>query len=226
MVKKGPNVPPAAAAGLICLVLGAAAGFFARDSQFQSASASTGGGSAGGGSAAGSGGMLPPPPNAVPLPGQSLPARVGAGGPGGPGGPGGGGGFGGAAAPNPGRDLARLVSSLNTVEKIQNKGLTAEQKKQLLPLLQEIQKADTLPEAEATVKLEAVKKTLTADQQQALTDLTPQRGGRGGGGGGMGGPPGGGAPGSGGGAAQPDPNKPFASERNKKALEDLLANLK
>ena len=218
MDKKGPNVPPFAAAGLICLVVGGAVGFYSRDSQTLTVTSAQGGGM-------GSGGMLPPPPNAVPLPGQSLPVSSGRapGGPGAAGGPGAGGP--GAGGPNPGRDLTRLVSSLDTVEKVQSKGLTADQKKQLLPLLQSIQKADTLPEADATAKLEAVKRVLTADQQQALTDLTPQRGGRGGGGGAPGG--GGGAPGSGGGGqAQPDPNKPFASERNKKALEDLLAQLK
>ena len=230
MVKKGSEVPASVAAGVICLALGGAAGFLGRDAQVQSASASsrtanaTMGKSSGGG---GSGGM--------------------------PGSGDGPGGAGGAAAPNPGRDLTRLVSSLNTVEKVQNKGLTADQKKQLLPLMEAIQKADTLPEAEATAKLDAVKKVLTADQQQTLADLTPQRGGRGGGGGaggaGGGRPGGGGAPGGIGGSGgmggsmgggmggsggrmgggmggQQDPNKPFASERNKKALDDLIANLK
>lgn len=213
MIKKGPNVPTAVASGLICLALGGAMGFLTRDAQMQHGSA-----------AAGASAAAP-------------------GGPGGGGAPGGGGrgagGPGGGGAPNPGRDLTRLVSSLNTVEKVQNKGLTPEQKKQLLPLMEDIQKADTLPEAEATAKLDAVKKVLTADQQQALADLTPQRGGRGGGGGGGGMGGSGGAPMSGGspggmggsgggmgGGAQPDPNKPFASERNKKALENLIANLK
>ncbi len=216
MVKKGPNVPASVASGLICLMLGGVFGYFTRDMQMKPVSASS---TAVMGKSSGGGG----------------------------GAPGGAGGAGGAAAPNPGRDLTRLVSSLNTVEKVQNKGLTPEQKKQLLPLMEAIQKADTLPEAEATAKLDAVKKALTADQQQMLTDLTPQRGGRGGGGGAGGGAKGGGgggmgggsgapmsggrpAPvammGGGGGAAPPDPDKPFASERNKKALEDLIANLK
>ena len=171
MAKKGSEVPAAVAAGIICLALGGAAGFLGRDAQMQSASASS----------------------------RTPNATMGKSSGGGGGGTPGGGGGGGAAAPNPGRDLTRLVSSLNTVEKVQNKGLTAEQKKQLLPLMEAIQKTDTLPEAEATAKLDAVKKVLTADQQQMLADLTPQRGGRGGGGGaggaGGGRPGGGGAPG-------------------------------
>ncbi len=204
MVKKGPNVPVSVASGVICLALGGAIGFFARDAQPPRAQAS---------SVAG-------------------PGRISGGAPAG--------GPGGAATPNPGRDLTRLVSGLNTVEKVQNKGLTPAQKQQLLPLMQDIQKADSLPEADATAKLDAVKKVLTADQQQMLADLQPQRGGRGGAGGGGagGGRPamGGGAPAAsvpmaamGGGApggAQQDPNKPFASERNKKALDDLITLLK
>ena len=205
MDKKSANVPAAVVTGLLCLALGGTLGFYTRDTQMKrssGASTAVAGKSSGGG--------------------------------------GGGGGGAREVTPSSGRDLARLVSNLNTIEKVQNKGLTAEQKQQLRPVIEAIQKADTLPEAEATAKLEAVKKTLTADQQQMLADLTPQRGGRGGGGGGMGGSGGGmsvstpgsrgGVGGSGGGkmggGAQPDPNKPFGSERNKKALEDLIAALK
>ena len=177
------------------------------------------------------------------------------------GGPGGGmgggmGGGGGASQPNSGRTLARLVGSLATVEKLQGKGLTADQQKKLVPILKEIKDAPKLPEAEAKSKLDAVNAVLTSEQTQLIADMTPARGGRGGGGGGgmmgggggmggmMGGAPpgsgGAGRPGSGGGAAggggrgaaagggggQADPDKPFASERSKKALDDLIGALK
>ena len=203
---KNPNVPASLASGLICLALGGATGFLVRDMQMQRPMPISGA----------SGGMRPGGPG-----GAEMPSAAGRGG-----------GQGGAGAPNPGRDLTRLVSGLNTVEKVQNKGLTPAQKTQILPLMLDIQKADTLPEAEATAKLDAVKKALTADQQQMLADMQPQRGGGRGGAGGGGGASGGGgrpggAPGGGGagGGAQQDPNKPFASERNKKALDDLIAQL-
>ena len=215
MTMKNPNVPASVASGLICLALGGATGFMVRDAQMQK-------------------------PTPIPSAGGGM--RPGGPGGGAPGGGGPGGGQGGAGAPNPGRDLTRLVSGLNTVEKAQSKGLTPAQKTQLLPLMLDIQKADTLPEADATAKLDAVKKVLTPDQQQMLADMQPQRGGRGGAGAGgaggsgrPGGAPGGGGmavmggmggPGGGGGAAQPDPNKLFASERNKKALDDLITSLK
>jgi|HubBroStandDraft_4_1064222.scaffolds.fasta_scaffold225780_2 hypothetical protein len=162
------------------------------------------------------------------------------------GGPGGGGGGGGASQPNSGRTLARLVGSLSTIEKLQGKGLTPDQEKKLAPILQAISAAESLPEADAKTKLDAVQAVLTPDQTQLIADMTPQRGGRGGGGGGRGGGSGGGMGGSaggpgsggprpmaggsgggpGGGGGQQDPNKPFASERSKKSLTDLIAAVK
>jgi hypothetical protein len=125
-----------------------------------------------------------------------------------------------------------LVRNLNTIEMVQGQGLTAAQKPTLLPLLNQIKNADKLPEAEASRQMEAINKLLTEPQKQALQSLQPQRGGGGmGGGGGYGG----GRPGSNGGAAGPggfggmggqqDPERPFASERNKEALDGLIARL-
>jgi hypothetical protein len=159
--------------------------------------------------------------------------------------PGGGGGRGGAGQgggqPSSGATLSRTVRGLAMLENVQHKGLTAEQTQKMLPIAQEIQAAEKLPEKEAAAKLAAVEAVLTEEQKQAIQEMQPARGGRGGGGGGGGmggGMPGGGGgrmPGSGGGmpgggmpggGAQQDPDKPFASERNKKGLEDLLASLK
>jgi len=151
-----------------------------------------------------------------------------------------GGGGGGASQPNSGRTLARLVGSLATVEKLQGKGLTQDQEKKLLPLLEQIQSADKLPEEAAKSKLDALNAVLTADQTALIAEMTPARGGRGGGGagGGRGGAPGAppgsggaaGAPrsggGGGGGGGQADPQKPFASERSKKSLDDLITVVK
>ncbi len=184
-------------------------------------------------------------------------SSAGGGAPGSGGGGGMGGGMGGGGnTPNSGRTLSRLVSSLSTIEKIQGKGLTAEQKQKINPILLAIKSADSLPEAEAKTKLESLQAILIPAQTDAIAEMTPQRGGRGGGGApGSGGPGGGGAPGGGGpgsggrpmsggmggppqtamaggplgggggGGGQQDPNKPFASDRNKKALDDLMADV-
>ncbi len=177
-----------------------------------------------------------------------------------------GGGMGGGQQSS-GASLSRTVRGLAMLEKAQNKGLTAEQTQRLLPIAQDIQAADKLPEAEAAAKLAAVEAVLTEDQKQALQTLQPARGGggrpagggmagggmagggmagggmagggtagggmAGGGmaGGGMagGGTAGGGMAGGGmaaGRGAPPAPDKPFASDRNKTALEDLIASLK
>ena len=149
---------------------------------------------------------------------------------------GGRGGGGGAQQPASGASLARTVRGLDMLEKVQHKGLTAEQTQKLLPIVQDIETAEKLPENESKVKLDAVEAVLTEEQKSALQELQPARGGGGGrGGAGGGGKMGGGMPGSGGAmpgsggmgmAPSQDPNKPFASDRNKKALEDLLASLK
>ncbi len=144
---------------------------------------------------------------------------------------GGGGGFGGfggggGQAASSATALPRLVRNLGTIEKLQNKGLSAEQSQKLLPVLTQLQSPDKLSEQDCAAKITAIEAVLTPDQKQALQDLTPVRGGRGGGGGGgrgMGGGRGGGG-GFGGGGGQ-DPEHPFASERNKQSLNDLITSL-
>jgi len=193
MLNKGPNVPPALASGIICLVIGGAIGVNFRDEHTRTTDKS---------------------------PGISLSAMSKGGG--------GGAGAGGQQA-SASRDLTGLVRNLATVQKVQNKGLTAEQSAKLMPILTSIQSADKLPDADCAAKLTEIKAILTPDQTQMLADMTPQRpaGGAGGGMGKMGGAPGGGMMGGGGmgKGAQPDPDKPFASERNKKALTDLMSAL-
>lgn len=152
----------------------------------------------------------------------------------GPGGGGfGGGGFGGGGQSSPAAALPRLVRNLALVERVQEKGLSAQQAQAILPVLKAIQSADKLPEKESEAKLQEIEKALTDSQKEVLQSLQPQRGSFGGGGGGMGsggmGSGGMGGPGMmmGGGmmGGQPDPERPFASERNKRALEELIAAL-
>jgi hypothetical protein len=239
MISKGPAVPTAAATAILGLVIGGVAGFYikaANENPNASKSPYGAQGAPGGGGGGGMGAM---------------------GGGGGGGGRGGGGGGGQQASPS--RDLTGLVRNLGTVEKVQNKGLTAEQKKSLAPILKKIQAADKLSDDDCKADIASIDGILTADQKDNLKALTPQRGGggRGGGGGGgrggagggmmaggapgrsaggMGGAPtrapmmaaagGGGAPTMGGGGmggGQPDPTKPFANERNKQALDDLIS---
>jgi hypothetical protein len=128
-----------------------------------------------------------------------------------------GGGFGGA--PSPTGDLARLVRNLDTVQKVQGSGLTPAQTAALAPVLARVRSAATISDADAQSDADAIQKILTPAQKDALTAIQPARGGRGGGqrGGGM-------AGGMGGGQRPPqDPSKPFASDRNKQALDDLIA---
>lgn len=214
MINKGPALPTWIAASIIGVAIGAPIGYFVRDGMDKAAPASqsTSGGAPGG--AAGSGGGR------------------------------GGGGGGGGQQPAPGMMVARMVRNLGTVEKVQNRGLTPDQAKQILPVLNELKSADKLPEKDAQAKLDAIEKVLTQEQKDAMQSLTPQRGGGGGGGGFGGGAPGGsgggrpssggpgggggfggGGSGFGGGGQQPDPEKPFASERNKQALDDLIGQV-
>ena len=179
---------------------------------------------------------------------------------GGKGGPPGGGGMGGGMGgmmggmggpPAASADLKRVIRSLNTVQRVQEKGLTAAQVQELLPLLKAIQSAEKLPDEECKAKTEEIMKILADAQKDTLKEVFPQGGGFGGGmggmggmgggkaggaggapGGGKGGPPsgggmGGGMGGMGGmmGGQKGDPDKPFASERDKKSLEDLIAVL-
>jgi hypothetical protein len=227
---KGPQVSAALAAAIISLAVGAAAGYYGRYMTEKSGSASGGMGSGGRSSGGGmSGGMM----------GGGMM----------------GGGMGGGNQPQNGMALARSGRNLNLVEKAQNHGLTPQQAASLAPILESLKSAETLPDKDAEAKLAEVNKLLTDDQKKVLEEMSPPRGGFGGGGGGRGGGPGGPMPmggGSGGGmgspgmaqrmgsggmgsggmgsggmgGGRPDPEKPFASERNKQALEDLIATTK
>ena len=208
--QEGGGVANAIAVGLVCLVLGGAVGYYTR--YFTEAP---------GGGAAGATSSGPPPAG-------GMPGMMG-----GMGGGGGGGGFN-----QPGPSLARLVRNLDTIQKVQNAGITSAQASTLKPILEQIKSAEKLPEAEAKAKLDALNAALTQEQKDALAAMQPFRGGGGGRGGpgGPGGPGAGGPRGPGGPGAGPmggggpgggqDPEKPFASERNKEALDDLLASLK
>lgn len=137
---------------------------------------------------------------------------------------GGGGGAGrGGGQPSSATALPRTIRSIATIEKVQNHGLSIAQSNKLLPLLEQLQKAEKLSEKDCDEKLKAIEAILDEGQKQALKDLQPARGG--GGGGMMGGGGGAGRGGGMGGGGQ-DPEKPFASERNKQALEDLLSAVK
>jgi hypothetical protein len=236
MIKAGPTVPTGVAIAIICLVVGGFAGYGIRiylEPSYPSAIAVAGGGGGGGGMGGGGG--------------------PGGGGGGGMMGMGDGGGMMGGMGggqPSNSATLVRLVRNLSIVEKVQKQGLSAEQTKTLAPILKEMKSADKLTDKDCEAKVEAINKVLTDDQQEALQALQPQRGGgMGGMGGGMGGgtprtgagglpaPPGfsGGGPG-GGGSAPPmpqamgggggggnDPDRPFASERNRQSLEELIS---
>jgi hypothetical protein len=137
--------------------------------------------------------------------------------------------------------LARTVRNLATVQRVQGQGLTAVQAKALLPILKTLRDAEKLPEKDAEARAAEVDKVLTPAQKEALTTLQPSRGPRGGGspqaprgpGGPASGPPtrpmagsmvaaGGGGGGMFGGV---DPERPFASDRNRAALDELIAIL-
>ena len=153
---------------------------------------------------------------------------MGGGGGGAPGGgmPGGGGGFGGGQ-PTPASTLARLVRNLNTMEQMQNKELSPEQKNALRPIIAQLKGADKLSEQQCEAHAAAIQKILAEPQKQALESLQPPRGGGGGGGGGR---PGGGMQpsvgGMGGGMGQrPDPERPFAADRDRTALDAMASRL-
>jgi hypothetical protein len=215
MINKGPAVPVAAATAILGLVVGGVAGFYGRASQENSSGVAGGPSRPANMAGGGGGGMM-----------------GGGGGGGGRGGPGGGG------QPSPSRDLTGLVRNLSTVEKVQNKGLTAEQDKTIAPILEKLKTAGKLTDEDCKTELDKINAVLTSDQKDALKAMTPQRGGGGRGGpGGAGGgmrapgpPPGqgrmaasGGMGGPGGGQNQ---DQPFANERNKQALDDLITAIK
>ena len=237
---KSPTVPTIVASSLICLTLGAVGGYYARHfaetKEKPSAAPPEGAGGGMGGMMGGMGGGAP------------------GGGKGGPpaGGGMGGGGMGGMGGPPPASaELKRIIRSLNTVQRVQEKGLTSAQVDELLPLLKAIKSAEKLPDDECKAKTDEIFKILADAQKETLKDVFPAgggfggMGGMGGGmggapGGGKGGPPGGGGGGKGGppgggggmggmmggmGGQKGDPDKPFASERDKKSLDDLIAAL-
>lgn len=207
MISKGPAVSPAIASAVISLLVGGVAGYYTH--YFQSHDA----------------------------PGTA-PAGMGGGRPGGGMGGGGGGGMGGGQQPPASATLTRLVRNLNTVEQVQNQGLSANQKQSLLPVLTRIKGADKLSDKECEEYAATINKVLSEPQKQALQSLQPARafgGGMGGGGmaggmsGGYGRPAGGGMPAAGGrggmGGGQSDPERPFAGERERTALDGLMAHL-
>ena len=219
------SVSGTVAAAIIALVVGAAVGYYVRFFTER---------------------PLPRIPESVMAgSGMGMMGGSGMGGPmmGGGGGPGGGGGG--------GMELARIVRNLDAVQQAQGRGLSAEQAKALKPILQSLKTAQKIDASTATAKAEEIQKILTPEQKQVLDLLAPPRrsGGGGGGpmfggsamGGMMGGPPGGRAGGSRGatprgpmmgtsamgammgGSAGADAEHPFASDRNAKALDDLIA---
>lgn len=133
----------------------------------------------------------------------------------------------------PGLTLARTIRYLTVLQSAQGEGLTAEQAKKLLPLLQSLPKLDPLPPTEAENRLNAIMQSLTDAQKRLLQSLGPLW------------PPSNGARATpptprtrpnvpiaaglaqagGGGASDVDPARPFASERNRAALEELIGML-
>ena len=192
MLRKGPTVSPVLTASVLCLLAGSVFGYYLRF--FTNDEPGTAAAAATGTPAAQGGGGGSAPPG------------------------GGGGGFGGGP-PAGGAVLARLVRNLDMIETVQGKGMTPAQARALLPVLQQVKAADTLPAAEAEKQSAAIQQLLTPEQKQALESLQPRRGGGGAGGGGGGG----GYPGGGGGGGRPDPERPFASGRSQEALDSLIA---
>lgn len=164
----------------------------------------------------------------------------------------GGGGPGAQPGGGGGMELARLVRNLDVLQQSQGNGLTAAQAKELKPILQSIKTAKKIDAATASADVDHIQKLLTPGQKQVMELMAPPgRGGAPGGrpgpmfggsamGGMMGGPQGGpsGAPpgnapqgpmmgtsamGAMAGGGRPDAEHPFASDRNAKALDDLIA---
>ena len=113
-------------------------------------------------------------------------------------------GAGGAQQPSPKGELTGLVRNLATIERIQNKGLTEDQKKALAPILKKIQEAPKLTDDDCKPEIESINKILAANQQDAIKVLSPPRGGM---------------------VAGQDPDRPFATPRNKEALEALITDV-
>lgn len=132
----------------------------------------------------------------------------------------------------PGIYLARTIRYLDVLQEAQGKGLTAEQAAKILPILQRVEKEEPLSAEAAERYLSEIMATLTEAQKNLFQRMSPfgrpqapraQTG-----------PPSvpmaaglatagpGGAPMAGG----ADPERPFADERNRAALTNLMENLK
>src|SRR5215470_16345215 len=68
-------------------------------------------------------------------------------------------------------ELQRLVRTLATIEKLQNKGVDEEQAKRLLSILTPIESADKLSEKDCEEKLTAINTVLKTKQKQVIQDL-------------------------------------------------------
>jgi len=97
----------------------------------------------------------------------------------------------------------RLVRNLSLIERVQKHGMTPQQAQAVLPILKEIQSAESLPADASQAKIDAIDKVLGDPQKQALDAFQPRTGG----------------------AAAPDSAHLFASDRNKEMLTELITTL-
>jgi hypothetical protein len=184
MAIKDPTLSPVAVTAILCLVIGGAGGYYGRYMAETAPGAKNLDITAAGQKGAGGARTAGPMDSAMAMPSN---ADAGAPVPAGP-------------PPTPGAALAKLVRSINAIEKLQGQGLSPEQKKAMLPILTEVQNAGSLEGSAGTEKLIALQKTLSPAQREALMGMNPQRGGQ----------------------DEGDAARPFASGRNQKALTDLL----
>jgi len=232
MTPKGASNGTVLLAAVLGIVIGGVGGFYVRYWNERDSSPSRPAGAEAAGAMSGGGSRSGAPSAGAPAGG---PMSGGMGGGMVMGGPGGG--------PPPGMALVRTVRNLATVQKVQNQGLTPQQAKALLPVLKALRDAEKVPQTDAEARTAEIEKLLTDGQKDALAALQPFRGGRGGGPAGGGSRAAAGAPagapsgpptrpmagalseaGGGGGmmGGGDDPEKPFASERNKAALDELI----
>ena len=226
--KSGPTVPGNVSIGVIALVLGVAAGMLysnwkADNPNNRNADAvdATAPGGPGGGPPGGGGGGF------------------GGGPPGGGGGGfgGGGGGFGGGGENQQARQLAQTVRGLAIIQHASAAPLSAEKRAAVKQLLQKFDSDQAFSEEDCEEVLMAIEAMLEEEHLNVIDTLSfrpRSRGGDSSGSGGGGGPPGAGGPPGGGGAGGPggggggfqrtDWEKPFASGRNKDALDAVLGN--
>ena len=228
--KSGPTVPGNVSIGVIALVLGVAAGMLysnwkADNPNNRNADAvdATAPGGPGGGPPGGGGGGF------------------GGGPPGGGGGGfgGGGGGFGGGGENQQARQLAQTVRGLAIIQQASAAPLSAANSAKVRVLLQDFGSDRAFSEEDCEEALTAIEALLEEEHLNVIDSLSfrprSRSGDSGGSGGGPGGypgggessgGPGGGGPGGpgGGGFQRTDWEKPFASGRNKDALDAVLGN--